>query len=78
MNNLTNTVGVFYDRGRAFMANNNVNFQAKSLQDVGVGYYTTYKDFFGQLQVAWNANSEPVTSEPNRNSRFLFQVGLNF
>ncbi|ADG94763.1 Polypeptide-transport-associated domain protein ShlB-type [Arcobacter nitrofigilis DSM 7299] len=78
INALTNTVGIFYDRGRAFMANNNVGFEAKSLQDVGVGYYASYKDFFGQVQVAWNANSAPVTSEPNRNSRILFQGGWVF
>lgn len=75
---LTNTVGIFYDRGRAFMANNTTGFEAKSLQDVGIGYYTTYKDFFGKVQVAWNANSKKVTSEPNRNSRILFQLGLTF
>ncbi len=78
INSLSNSVGIFYDRGRAFMANNNVGFEAKSLQDVGVGYYASYKDFFGQVQVAWNANSAPVTSEPNRNSRVLFQGGWVF
>lgn len=78
INSLTNTVGIFYDRGRAFMANNNVGFEAKSLQDVGVGYYASYKDFFGQVQVAWNVNSSPVTSEPDRNSRVLFQGGWVF
>ncbi|WP_223294384.1 ShlB/FhaC/HecB family hemolysin secretion/activation protein [Arcobacter nitrofigilis] len=78
INALSSSVGIFYDRGRAFMANNNVGFEAKSLQDVGVGYYASYKDFFGQVQVAWNANSAPVTSEPNRNSRVLFQGGWVF
>jgi hemolysin activation/secretion protein len=78
LNNFSNTVGVFYDRGKAFMANNNVNFESKSLQDVGVGYYASYDRFFGQIQVAWNANSTPVTSEPNRNSRILFQGGMSF
>ena len=74
----SNQVGVFYDRGRAFMANNTVGFVSKSLQDVGVGYYASYKDFFGQLQVAWNENSAKVTSEPDRNSRILFQGGWVF
>ncbi|PLY10694.1 MAG: ShlB/FhaC/HecB family hemolysin secretion/activation protein [Arcobacter sp.] len=78
INSLTNTVGIFYDRGRAFMANNNVGYEAKSLQDVGIGYYATYKDFFGQVQIAWNADSAQVTSEPDRNSRVLFQGGWVF
>jgi len=77
-NGLTNTIGIFYDRGRAFMANNTVGYQAKSLQDVGIGYYATYKDFFGQVQVAFNANSKDVTTEPNRDNRVLFQAGWFF
>jgi hemolysin activation/secretion protein len=78
VNSLKSTVGMFYDRGRAFMSNNSVSFEAKSLQDVGLGYYASYDQVFGQLQVAWNANSDDVTSEPNRNSRVLFQAGMVF
>ena len=79
VNSLKSTVSVFYDRGRAFMANSsNVDFEAKSLQDVGLGYYASYDQLFGQVQVAWNTNSDDVTSEPNRNSRVLFQSGLVF
>lgn len=79
LNKLSNTVGVFYDRGRAFMTDNSQGtFEAKSLQDVGVGYYASYDNFFGKLQVAWNANSKDVTSEENRNSRVLFQAGMSF
>ena len=78
INELSNTVGIFYDRGRAFMANNTVGFESKSLQDIGVGYYTNYKNFFGKLQVAWTANSEAVSSEPQANSRILFQGGWSF
>lgn len=78
INELSNTVGIFYDRGRAFMANNTVGFESKSLQDIGVGYYTNYKNFFGKLQVAWTANSEAVSSEPASNNRILFQGGWSF
>ncbi len=75
---LSNQVGVFYDRGKAYMADNTVGFESKSLQDIGIGYYANYKDFFGQLQVAWTANSEAVSSEPSSNSRVLFQGGWVF
>ena len=78
VNSLKSTVGMFYDRGRAFMSNNSVSFESKSLQDVGLGYYASYDQVFGQVQVAWNANSDDVTSEPNRNSRVLFQAGMVF
>ena len=75
---LNSSVGVFYDRGRAFMANNSVGFKSKSLQDIGVGYYASYKDFFGQIQGAWTFNSEVISSEPTSNSRILFQGGWLF
>lgn len=75
---LSSSAGVFYDRGRAFMANNTTGFDAKSLQDIGVGYYASYKNFFGQIQVAWTLNSEAVSSEPSANSRILFQGGMSF
>lgn len=77
-NSLNSTLGMFYDRGKAFMANNTTSFESKSLQDVGIGLYNSYDKFFSKVQVAWNANSEDVTSEPNRNSRVLFQGGLIF
>jgi len=75
---LSSQVGVFYDRGKAFMANNTVGFETKSLQGVGIGYYGSYKDFFGQLQVAWTLNSAVVSSEPAAHSRVLFQGGWVF
>ena len=78
VNKLSNTIGIFYDRGKAWMSNNKINFESKSLQDVGVGYYARYDNMFGQIQVAWNANSDKITSEENRNSRVLFQAGLVF
>ena len=79
LNSLNSTVGVFYDRGRAFISDNSQGiFESKSLQEVGLGYYASYDKYFGQVQVAWNANSAEVTSEPNRNSRVLFQGGLTF
>ena len=78
LNDFSNTVGIFYDRGKAYMANNSVDFESKSLQDVGVGLYNSYDNFFTKLQMAWNVNSKDVTSEPDRNSRFLFQGGMTF
>lgn len=79
-NALNSSVGVFYDRGRAWMSDSSSSstFEAKSLQDIGLGYYGSYKDFFGQLQIAWTANSEAVSSEPEANSRVLFQGGWVF
>ncbi|MEW6552002.1 MAG: ShlB/FhaC/HecB family hemolysin secretion/activation protein [Campylobacterota bacterium] len=72
------SIGVFYDVGRAYMANNKVNFESKTLQDIGIGYYVFYNDFFGKVQFAWTLNSQEVTSEPSKNSRILFQSGWIF
>lgn len=76
---ISNTIGVFYDRGKAFMADNTVEFESKSLQDIGIGLYTNYKTMFSKLQVAWDANSKNVTAEkPDRQSKVLFQAGMVF
>ena len=78
--NISNTIGVFYDRGRAWMTNSedDTTFKAKSLQDMGIGLYSSYDKYFSKVQIAWNTNSDKVTSEPNRNSRILFQGGMSF
>lgn len=82
INTFSSQIGIFYDYGRAFISNDDNNSitvdNSKSLQDVGIGYYASYKDFFGQVQVAWNVNSDDITSEENRNSRVLFQAGMSF
>lgn len=78
LESLNSSIGMFYDRGRAFMADNTVGFESQSLQDIGVGYYGSYKNFFGKFQVAWTLNSEAVSSEPSANSRILFQGGWVF
>lgn len=75
---LSSTVGVFYDIGRVHMADNTVDYESRTLQDIGVGYYASYKDFFGQVQAAWKVGNEDATSEPNRNSKILFQAGIVF
>jgi hemolysin activation/secretion protein len=78
--NISNTLGLFYDVGKTFMANssNNTTFESKLLQDTGLGLYTSYKDFFSQLQVAYKVGPNDVTSEPDRTSRVLFQAGMSF
>ena len=78
--NVSNTIGVFYDRGKAWMTNSedDTTFESKSLQDMGIGLYSSYDKYFSKVQIAWNTNSDKVTSEPNRNSRILFQGGISF
>lgn len=78
----THKIGVFYDMGDVYMQNasQDINFERKSLQDGGVGYYVDYKDFFLKTQMAWNINSKAISSETtsHSNSKLLIQAGLVF
>jgi len=71
--NISNQVGVFYDRGKAYMANNTVGFESRSIQDIGFSHYASYKNFSTKTQVAWTLNSETPSELKAGNSRILFQ-----
>ena len=76
---ISSSVGVFYDRARVYMADNkNLNTKNIDLQDIGISYYATYKDLFVNSYLAWQLNSDTITSEPDYNSKFLFQAGWVF
>lgn len=76
---MTNSVGVFFDQGRAWMANNTVGFEDRTLHDMGLGYYANYKNLFGKLHVAWDVNSADVRSEKvNNQAVVLVQAGISF
>lgn len=81
INSLDHRVGLFYDIGDVYNnKNSDITFERKRLKDIGVGYYTNYKDFFGKFQLAYTANSQAIQSENshNKHSKFLFQVGVVF
>ncbi len=74
-------IGLFYDMGNVYQeVNQDVTFERRTLQDVGVGYYLNYKDMFAKVQMAWTLNSKPITSEQtsHQNSKLLFQAGWVF
>lgn len=73
-------IGLFYDIGDVYMENSSqdANFDRTTLQDMGVGYYSNYKDFFLRTQMAWTVNSQAVSSETSANSKFLIQTGMVF
>ena len=76
---IASTVGVFYDRAKVYMADSsNVDIQAIDLQDIGISYYASYKDFFLNSYLAWKLNSDDVSSENDYNSKFLIQAGRVF
>lgn len=75
---VSNRVSVFYDVGRAYMSNNVVGYNARVLQDTGLGYYGSYKSFFVNTYVTRKVGGEKVTSQPDYDTRFLIQGGYVF
>lgn len=74
-------IGLFYDMGNVYQEKNlDTTFQRKTLQDIGLGYYSSFDDFFLRTQIAWNLNSKPISSEytNHKNSKFLVQAGRVF
>ena len=75
-------IGLFYDMGNVYQEKNldTTTFQRKTLQDIGLGYYSSFDDFFLRTQIAWNLNSKPISSEytNHKNSKFLVQAGRVF
>lgn len=79
--NLSHKVGLFYDVATGDMSNSEKDsqFKRRTLQDVGIGYYTNYKNAFTKLQVARVVGNEDIESENVGNiSRILFQAGFTF
>lgn len=76
-------VGLFYDIADVYREKPeyDTEFERKRLKDIGLGYYSKYKDFFAKVQVAWTANSQGIQSEKgsaHQNSKVLFQTGVVF
>ena len=81
ISNLNHKVGLFYDAGTASMSDKtaDVTFERRTLQDVGVGYYTNYKNAFTKLQIARVVGGQDIETENVGNiSRVLVQAGLVF
>ncbi|MFA7084500.1 MAG: ShlB/FhaC/HecB family hemolysin secretion/activation protein [Arcobacteraceae bacterium] len=74
---LNSRVSAFYDIGRVYMSNNFSDEKSITLQDFGVGYYGSYKDFFVNTHLAHNIAHE-VSSQDKYNNRVLVQAGWVF
>ncbi|MBM7624510.1 ShlB/FhaC/HecB family hemolysin secretion/activation protein [Sporohalobacter salinus] len=75
---VSSKVSLFYDLGRAYMADNTVGFEPRTLQDIGLGYYINYKDVFVNIHWAHKIDDEDVTSEDDYDDKLLFQTGFVF
>jgi hemolysin activation/secretion protein len=76
---LNHALGVFVDNGYVYAQNGDFTEETRAMiTDVGVGYYMSYKQVFGSVQLA-----EPIGGTWNRNvtdpgTRILAQVGMVF
>jgi hemolysin activation/secretion protein len=74
---INSKVSIFYDIGRVYMSKNIDNEPSRTLQDVGLGYYGSYKEFFINTHIAYNI-AHNVTSQTDYGNRFLVQTGWVF
>ncbi|MFA7571773.1 MAG: ShlB/FhaC/HecB family hemolysin secretion/activation protein [Sulfurimonadaceae bacterium] len=74
---LNSTVSVFYDIGRVSMSDNFSNEEFRTLQDFGVGYYGSFKDFFLNAHLAYNI-AHDVESQDDYGNRVMIQGGWVF
>lgn len=81
ISNLNHKIGMFYDIGTGTMSDNSkdVEFEKRTLKDLGVGYYINYKSSFAKIQAARVVGNENIESENvGNNSRILAQAGFVF
>jgi hemolysin activation/secretion protein len=79
--NLDHKVSLFTDTARVKQQNNVDSTKSRQLSDVGLGYYTNYKDFFTKAQLARVIGNSDVQSEADGKdyeTKFLIQAGMVF
>ena len=77
LQNLNTTISVFYDVGKVHMSRNISTENNRVLQDIGIGLYASYNDFFVNAHLAKNIAHE-VESEKDYENKFLVQLGWVF
>jgi hemolysin activation/secretion protein len=74
---INSKVSIFYDIGRVYMSKNIDNEPSRTLQDVGLGYYGSYQEFFLNTHLSYNIAHE-VTSQSDYGNRVMIQAGWVF
>ncbi len=72
---LAHKASLFADAGYAKMENEVGADSARYLSDIGIGYQASFKQFFAKVQIATIIGAQKVTSEPERNTKALMQIG---
>ena len=76
--NLTSKISTFYDIGRVIASKNITGERARTLQDIGIGYYGTYNTLFVNTYLAKNLSSEMTSEDKKGDLKFLIQAGWVF
>jgi len=72
---INHKVSIFADTGYATMENKISGNEGRQLSDMGLGYQANYKSFFAKAQIARVVGGEKVTSESERSTKLLLQIG---
>jgi hemolysin activation/secretion protein len=75
---INSKIGLFYDIGKVKMSKDITNEKSRTLQDIGLSYYASYKDFFLNTYLAHKVGAARVTSNNDYDTRFMFQSGFTF
>ena len=75
---INSKIGLFYDIGKVKMSKDITNEKSRTLQDIGLSYYASYKDFFLNTHLAHKVGAARVTSNNDYDTRFMFQAGFTF
>lgn len=74
---LGSRVNAFYDVARVYENINISGDKSNTYQDIGLGYYATYKSFFLNTHLSKGIGYK-VESQKKYENRFMFQAGLTF
>ncbi len=76
---LKNTFGTFYDYGRIWASETLVDTSSDvTVQDAGIGIYSSYKKFFSKVQAAFKVKDSSIETKDNKDYRVLFQAGFSY
>jgi hemolysin activation/secretion protein len=75
---LNSKLSIFYDIARVTMSEKISDEPNKTYQDIGLGYYAGFKEFFLNAHLAYKIGNSDVKSEENYDSKFMFQAGWVF
>jgi hemolysin activation/secretion protein len=78
---LNHKVSLFVDTAKVKQENNTTNEKARQLSDIGIGYHSSYKNFFAKAHLATIIGGAKVESEADNKqykTKFLVQAGMVF